>query len=99
MIVRIVTFLDDTGYRLDVAGVLNEIKQEYHSNKYATNLPGNPFKDTITVGNTVVRLDAIETLQIAGDDTDYTFNEENSNRVSHIQSILLSKLMGKHYGW
>lgn len=97
MIVRVVTFLDDTGYRLDVAGVLNEIKQEYHSNKHDINLPRSPFKDTITVGNTVVRLDTIETLQIAGDETDYTFNEENSNRVAHIQHILLSKLMGWQY--
>lgn len=99
MIVRVVTFLDETGYRLDVAGVLNEVKQEYNSNKHGLKPSDSPFKDTVIVGNTVVRLDRIETLQIAGDDTDYTFNEENSNRVSHIQSILLSKLMGKHYGW
>ena len=99
MIVRVVTFLDETGYRLDVAGVLNEVKQEYNSNKYGIKPVGSPFKDTVTVGNTVVRLDAIETLQIAGDEDDYTFSEENTNRVSRIQGILLSKLMGKSYGW
>lgn len=99
MIVRVVTFLDETGYRLDVAGVLTEVKQEYNSNKHGLKPAGNPFKDTVTVGNTVVRLDDIETLQIAGDENDYTFSDDNINRVSRIQDILLSKLMGKSYGW
>lgn len=93
MIVRVITFLDDTGYRLDVTGILNEVKQEYNSNKYGNNPKGSPFKDTITVGNTVVKLEDIESLQIAGDNTDYTFNPENDSRVSRIQSILISKLM------
>lgn len=97
MYFRVVTFLDETGYRLDVAGVLNEIKQEYNLNKHGLKPAGSPFKDTVTIGNTVVRLDTIETLQIAGDDNDYTFYEENTYRVSRIQDILLSNLMGKSY--
>ena len=36
MIMRVITFVSDDGYNVDVTGEFVELKSEYHSNKYGT---------------------------------------------------------------
>jgi len=90
MILRVITFVSDDGYNVDVTGEFVELKSEYHSNKYGMNPPGSPFKHTLIVGTTkvdVADIEAIFSPSLLPDDG-VLYRRDDPKRVSSVLTTL-----------
>lgn len=90
MIMRVITFVSDDGYNVDVTGEFVELKSEYHSNKYGTRPQGSPFKHFLVIGTTKVDVTDVEMICCPSllPDDGVLFRRDDPKRVSSLLALL-----------